>query len=152
MLTITIPQQNVSDICRPILASVPQWFGIEEANQHYLAFEDANLTFVAYEDDKAVGFLSIKQHFPMTAEIYVMAVNSDYHRQGIGKALITDASEYLRKNGTQFLQVKTLSPANTDENYAKTRAFYYCMGFVNLEEFPTLWGKENPALQLIKSL
>ena len=30
------------------------------------------------------------------------------------------------------------------------RAFYLACGFRPLEEFPTLWGPENPALQLVK--
>ena len=52
--------------------------------------------------------------------------------------------------GVEFLQVKTLSGKHPDEGYKKTRAFYLADGFRPLEEFPNLWGLENPALQLIK--
>ena len=52
----------------------------------------------------------------------------------------------------EFLQVKTLSPARPDEGYAKTRAFWLACGFRPLEELPTLWDADNPALQLIKTV
>ncbi len=144
--------QGLSSLCLPILNSVPEWFGIEEANQHYLDYLDNNPTFVAYRQNTATGFLALKQHFPQSAEIYVMIVHRDYHRQGIGRALIETAENYLKKRGAHFLQVKTLSEGHPDQNYAKTRAFYQGVGFVPLEEFPTLWGEHNPALQLIKFL
>ena len=54
--------------------------------------------------------------------------------------------------GTEFLQVKTLSAKHPDEGYEKTRAFYLAYGFRPLEEFPTLWSPESPALQLIKTV
>ena len=143
---------GLSAICRPILQSVPEWFGIEEANKHYLDYVDKHPTFIAYEQDRAIGFLALQQHFSQSAEIYVMVVHKDYHRKGIGRALVKTAEDYLRKQGTHFLQVKTLSDKHPDKNYAKTRAFYQGIGFVPLEEFPTLWGEHNPALQLIKFL
>ena len=30
------------------------------------------------------------------------------------------------------------------------RQFYSSLGFLPLEEFPELWGKENPCLMLVK--
>ena len=58
----------------------------------------------------------------------------------------------LDARGVEFLQVKTLSPAHPDEGYVKTRAFYFAYGFRPLEEFPTLWDPDNPALQMIKTV
>ena len=152
MISIQAPRTGVAELCAPILGSVPEWFGIEEANQHYLDYVDQNPTFVAMKEDVAVGFLAIEQHFSQSAEIYVMSVHRDYHRQGIGRMLVDAAQAHLRANGTQFLQVKTLSDHHPDAGYAKTRAFYLSIGFVPFEEFPTLWGEQNPALQLVKFL
>jgi ribosomal protein S18 acetylase RimI-like enzyme len=59
---------------------------------------------------------------------------------------------HLQAQGIEYLQVKTLSPAHPDKNYAKTRAFYHALGFRPLEEFPDLWGEQNPCLQMIKYL
>jgi hypothetical protein len=58
----------------------------------------------------------------------------------------------LGASDVEFLQVKTLSAARPDEGYAKTRAFWLSCGFRPLEEFPTLWDADNPALQLIKTV
>jgi hypothetical protein len=44
------------------------------------------------------------------------------------------------------LTVKTLSPSRPDPNYAGTRRFYEAVGFLPIEEFPTLWGANNPCL------
>lgn len=61
-------------------------------------------------------------------------------------------SRWLASAGVEFLQVKTLSAKHPDEGYEKTRAFYLAYGFRPLEEFPTLWSPESPALQLIKAI
>lgn len=151
-LTISEPQLGKGSICAPILRTLPQWFGIEEATQHYIDNVDEMPTFIAYHGEQAVGFVSIKRHYPRTAEVYVMGVLPTVHRQGTGRALIAACEAWLKREGVTFLQVKTLSPAHPDEGYKKTRAFYEGMGFVALEEFPTLWGERNPCLMLIKQV
>jgi len=138
--------------CEPILRALPAWFGIEEANQHYIAFVDRNPTFIAYDEGRAVGFVSIERSFAHSAEIYVMAVHPDHHRQGAGRLLLHATEAFLKEQGVRFLQVKTLSSKHPSPEYAQTRAFYLAQGFVPLEEFPELWGPHNPCLQLIKAL
>ena len=39
-----------------------------------------------------------------------------------------------------------------DRPYARTRSFYYKMGFVPLEVFPLFWDEDNPCLFLVKHL
>lgn len=146
------PKSGQSTICEPILRSVPTWFGIEAANQQYVKDIEANITFIAERDNQAVGFLTPVKHSEVSAEIHVMAVLPQYHRNGVGRELTNHAEAYLRDAGIQFLQVKTLSSSDPDEDYRKTRAFYFGMGFVVLQEFPDLWGSENPCVQLIKAL
>ena len=138
--------------CEPILRALPEWFGIAEANQHYLTEIDKLSTFIARIDEVPVGFLTIQQHFPEAAEIFVMGVQPKNHRQGIGVKLLRAAENYLRQEGSSYLQVKTLSPAHPDPGYAKTRQFYLAMGFVPLEEFPALWDESNPCLLLVKRI
>ena len=94
--------------------------------------------------------LTLVSHSPYAAEIYVMAVLPEFHRQGIGRALIAHAEHVLAADGVEFLQVKTRGPSRPDEGYDRTRAFYSNYGFRPLEEFPDLWDSENPALQMIK--
>ncbi|MFN8377028.1 MAG: GNAT family N-acetyltransferase [Anaerolineae bacterium] len=146
------PHLNKGSVCAPILRALPQWFGIEEATRHYIESIDTLPTFLATEDDAAIGFLSVQRHYPQSAEIYVMGVLPQAHRQGVGRALLAAAEGWLAGESVRFLQVKTLSPRHPDEGYKKTRAFYAGVGFVPLEEFPTLWGEHNPCLMLIKYL
>lgn len=151
-LRIDSPQLNKGSVCESILRALPQWFGIEEATRHYIESIETLPTFIAYEDEQAVGFVSIKQHYPHSAEVYVMGVLPQFHRQGVGRALIAASEVWLRQESVKFLQVKTLSASHPDEGYKKTRAFYQGVGFTPLEEFPALWGEYSPCLMLIKHL
>ncbi len=154
-MTIRLTDPEIgSDSTDPeiILRALPQWFGIEDAIQHYVESISQMPTICAYRDDQMVGFLSIKLHNPSSAEIYVMGVAPQYHRQGIGNALVLRSESYLKAQRIEFLQVKTLSATHPDPHYAKTRKFYLALGFRPLEEFPTLWGESNPCLLMIKTL
>jgi ribosomal protein S18 acetylase RimI-like enzyme len=151
-ITIEGPLHNQSSVCVPILRMLPDWFGIEAAIVNYEHEIEHLPTFLAKANGQVLGFLSLKQHNPFSAEIYVMAVRPDAHRGGIGCALVENAEFYARKLGVEFMQVKTLGPSNLDEHYAKTRAFYEAMGFRPLEEFKQIWDENNPCLVMIKRL
>jgi ribosomal protein S18 acetylase RimI-like enzyme len=146
------PIFDAASVCEPILRSLPEWFGIEEATAQYIKDTDTLPTLLASINGEVVGFLTLKQHSDFAAEIHVMGVRPEVHRTGIGHALVEKAEETLRRRGVEYLQVKTLSPAHPDKHYARTREFYQAMGFRPLEEFKELWGEENPCLQLVKSL
>lgn len=139
-------------LCEPILHSLPEWFGIEEATRQYICDIEELPTFLALADDDVIGFLTVRQHNECAAEIHVMGVHPEMHGNGVGRTLVTRVEEYLQHQGIEYLQVKTLSSTHPDENYASTRAFYFAMGFKPLEEFPTLWGDQSPCLQMIKRL
>lgn len=146
------PFLDQSAVCEPILRALPQWFGIEEATAEYVRDTDRLPTLLAALDGEVAGFLTLNQHSDYAAEIDVMAVLPEMHRRGVGRALLAEAEAYLHQRGVEYLQVKTLSPAHPDENYTRTRRFYQAMGFRPLEEFPELWGPENPCLQMVKCL
>ncbi len=146
------PLLGQSAVCGPILRALPAWFGIEEATQQYIRDIDALPTFLAWSGNRVVGFMSVKQHNPYAAELYVLGVYPNMHRQGVGSALLTAVEAFLRQAGVAYVQVKTLSASHPDPGYAKTRTFYQAMGFRPLEEFKTLWGEENPCVLMIKTL
>lgn len=139
-------------ICEEILRSLPAWFGIEKAIQHYAEAIVAMETYVARGDGGIGGFITLQRHFPEAAEIHVMAVREAYHRRGLGRSLVRHAEERLAADGVIFFQVKTLAPSHPDPNYAKTRRFYEAVGFTPLEANEAIWGPQNPCLMLIKSL
>jgi len=146
------PYFDKANICVPILRALPEWFGIETAILRYATEIDILPTFLAVEASHTIGFLSIKQHTPYSAEVYVMAVLPDAHHKGVGRSLMGHAHEWLKGQNIQYLQVKTLGPSDPDESYAKTRLFYEAVGFIPLEEFKQIWDEHNPCLIMVKKL
>lgn len=150
--TIEGPYFEKAYLCEPIIRSLPEWFGLEESILEYITEIDRQPTWLAYEQEQVVGFISIKQHTSYAAELYVIGLLPDTQRKGIGRELVSKSQEWLKENGVEYLQVKCLGPSDNDENYAKTREFYYAMGFRALEEFKQIWDENNPCLIMIKRL
>jgi GNAT superfamily N-acetyltransferase len=140
------------EIAASILEALPDWFGIPESTQNYINEGMDKPFFAAFEGDKAVGFLVMKENNQYTAEIYVMGILMDYHRKGIGRALVSEAIRWSAEQGYEYLMVKTLDGSHPDLYYARTRQFYLAMGFRPLECIPEIWGKENPCLILVQSI
>ena len=146
------PSLGMGKVCADIFSDLPDWFGIEEANKNYAEKAESLPTFIANDGEEAVGFMSLMLHSPQSAELYVLGVLRNYHRQGIGKKLLAASESYLRDQGIKYVQVKTLAAIADDPNYEKTRAFYEGQGYVTLEVFPELWDPHNPCLQMIKGI
>jgi GNAT superfamily N-acetyltransferase len=138
--------------CVPILRALPDWFGLEEAILDYERQIEKLPTFLARDGGQVVGFVTVKQHFPHSAELLVMGVLSELHGRGIGRQLVRRAEEYLHSLGVEYFQVKTLGPSHPDKGYADTRAFYEAIGFRPLEELTQIWDEANPCLILVKRL
>jgi len=137
---------------RQVLTALPGWFGIEQSVEEYVAVADRSPTVVVAVDGRDVGFLTVVLHGPHSAEVYVTGVLPECHRRGVGGEMLRYGERALAAQGIEYLQVKTLSPSRPDEGYARTRAFYLAQGFRVLEEFPDLWGPENPSLQMVKRI
>ena len=138
--------------CERVLRTLPRWFGIESALVQYAADAEQLPTFLAQIDGARVGFLTLRAHFPASWELHCLAVDASWRGHGIGGALHRHAERWLKEQGAQMLQVKTLSSRHPSPEYAITRDFYAHIGYLPLEEFPGLWGPTLPVLQLIKTL
>jgi GNAT superfamily N-acetyltransferase len=146
VLEVHDPEER-SRLCESVLRELPEWFGIEEATAAYIR-DVAELPTFAVGGD---AFLSVKLHTPRAAEVYVMGVRPERHREGLGTALVAAAEDYLRARGVEFFQVKTLGPSRPSDGYERTRLFYEARGFVALEEIHGLW-EGNPCLLMVKRL
>ena len=130
-------------ICRTVLESLPEWFGIPESREQYIA-ESANQHMAcAFEAGKPIGFLCLKQTGDATVELAVMGVMKRFHRQGIGRSLFETARQLAIESGFSFMQVKTVKMGLYSE-YDATNRFYIALGFREFELFPTLWDENNP--------
>ncbi len=150
---IIIPAANHKvTICRSILEALPEWFGIESARENYIREVKHLEIFACVAGNHPIGFIGLKTHNPLNIEIYVMGVLPAWHRQGIGKKLITRSIEHSKQQAIQFITVKTLSAQSDAVHYANTRLFYQSCGFAPFEEFPDLWGSDNPCLMMIRPI
>lgn len=130
-------------VTRHILEALPDWFGIPEAREAYIAESIHQLFFCAYDEERPVGFLYLKETGKDTVELYVMGVLMEFHRRGIGRALFHQAKKAAIEQGYSFLQVKTVQMGKYEE-YDRTNQFYLSLGFKEFEVFPTLWDEWNP--------
>lgn len=152
-LTTIVPfEPRFEAECAALIAALPDWFGIPEANAAFLRNLNRLPSWVALLQTEVVGALTLQQHFPSAFEVHFMAVHPGHHREGIGRALLNHAEAAARSQGGRWLHVKTLGPSDPDPFYARTRAFYSRLGFEPLFETSALWGQDNPALILIKPL
>lgn len=134
-----------------ILRALPQWFGIEEAIQNYVARAEELDCFLAVSEAGVVGVALVERHFPESAELALIAVDPQHRSRGVGAKLIDHIERALRVDGCRFLEVHTVGQSYEHDGYAETRAFYKAVGFARLHEFENVeW--DGPTLVYIKSL
>jgi ribosomal protein S18 acetylase RimI-like enzyme len=151
-LSISLASPSLApSLVEPILRSVPDWFGIEEATLAYIADSARKPTCIASNNAQSVGFLTVTHHNPHSAEVHCIAVHRDHHGSGVGTTLLRHVESLLRRDGVRFLQVKTLGPSKPSLQYARTLHFYLSRGFTPLEEVQGLWPG-IPCLILVKAL
>ena len=141
-----------TEITDKILHGLPDWFCSEAAIADYIK-TCANLPFWMVSDKgAAIGFLALKPHTPIHAELCVMGILPEYHRISIGRGLFNLFQNYCAENGYKYISVKTLDDSAGYEPYAKTRKFYEAMGFLPFEVHKNFWDADNPCLIMIKDL
>jgi GNAT superfamily N-acetyltransferase len=134
-----------------ILGSLPDWFGIEEANRNYVTLAGTLDSYIAVHDGSTIGVALIDRHFDESAELALIAVRAGCRAYGIGAQLVAAAEADLRADGCRYLEVHTVGPSFEHDGYADTRAFYGAIGFTPLHEFDGLeW--DGPTLVMIKAL
>jgi len=138
--------------CESILGSLPQWFGIDETNRAYIEVLGKFPTSVARLNDSVVGFVALEEHTSNSVELHILAVSPELHRTGIGKKLLEWSENYCRDRNVKLFHVKTRGPSTPDPDYEKTRQFYLAHGFETLFESLALWGPEDAALILVKTI
>lgn len=151
-LEISPAGKGVAGECAHILSTLPAWFGNKRYRSQFAENAEAYPTLTAQLGTAVVGFITVRRHYAHSFEILCMAVHAGHRRQGIGRALLQSAEAMARQEGGKIMQVKTISPSHPSRAYAQTRSFYANAGYVPLEEFPLLWSKGNPCLQMVKAL
>lgn len=138
-------------IARNVLEALHDWFEVDESREQYIAESADQIFLAAKQDGRYVGFLCLKQTGDATVELAVMGVLKEYHRCGLGRALVQEAERIAKDAGFSFIQVKTVR-MGVYEDYDRTNLFYLSCGFRELEVIESIWGAENPCQIYIKSL
>ena len=144
-------RQEKQRVARVSLEALPEWFGIPEARENYIRESADEIMLVSSEGGEPDGFLCLKETGRDTLELAVMGVLKEYHRQGVGTALVQAAKRIARERGYYFLQVKTVQMGRYPE-YDATNRFYLSLGFKEFEVFPTLWDEWNPCQIYVMSV
>ena len=139
-------------ICRRVLESLPEWFGIQSSIDDYCETVRSHMFWAVFNNAQAIAFLSLLEHNTHTSEIEVMGVLVEYHRQGIGKMLVDAAERYCAEHSNTFMLVKTLDFSSDYEPYARTREFYIAVGFLPLQMLKGYWDEDNPCLLMGKCI
>lgn len=145
------PRTIAASAAEAILRQLPQWFGIESALLAYANEAEDLPNFAATLNGEIIGFVSLREHNPVTLEITCIAIAPDWHRRGVGTRLCAAAEAWWSERGGRLVQVKTLGPTRSSVPYERTRLFYQARGFLPVEEFADLWPG-NPCLLLVKPL
>ena len=95
---ITEPVEK-QKIVRSVLDALPDWFAVPESREAYIRESRSRLLFAAYDEDRPVGFVCLKETGRDTAELSVMGVLKEFHRQGIGRELFLKAKESATEKG-----------------------------------------------------
>ncbi len=109
----------------------PDWLTDQAASvRHALEQHD---TWVSVTDGVVSGFVNVTfddEH--RSGEIYMIAVDPDFHRQGIASALTDHALDEMRGRGVDLAIVAT----GGDPGHAPARATYEKAGFTGV---PQVW-------------
>ena len=143
MITKIEDKEMKETICFEILDALPEWFEIVESRTLYAKTCRELTLWADMEGDLVKGFIAMKETSKYAVEIYVMGVKKKFQRLGIGRKLFEAFYAYAKKQGYEFIQVKTVREGMYSD-YDLTNAFYQKIGFRELECMEELWDEANP--------
>lgn len=135
-----------------ILAGLPEWFGVPENDRRYAEAARREPTWRALVADRAVGVMTLTRPTDAARDVHLLAVRREWHRCGVGKALIEAALDAAGREGARFLTVRTLGPSDPSAAYARTRAAHRAMGFAPLVELHGVWADGRPMMLLCRTV
>lgn len=127
-----ISPQGASSLCRTIMADLPEYFGLPECNESYAQGVLSRTNFSAQVGHNLVGLLSLDFPSSQNARIYWIGILKEYHKMGLGRALLKKAVTYAKEREVQTLTVETVDPKEANPAYLKTYHFYEACDFFPL--------------------
>ena len=115
-----------------------QYVSSAEQNMHNLAQDRENYgVYLAVAAGAAVGFLYVQYHaWNQLCQIQGLAVDPDFHRQGIASALVVRAEEFARSKRSRGIYV------DTPTKNTRGQKFYEAIGYQFGYEMPRYYEDE----------
>ncbi|WP_081737784.1 GNAT family N-acetyltransferase [Arthrobacter sp. H41] len=100
------------------------WITRQVADLSRVLDDEPGSVQVALEDGQVIGWEAVRLHLQdRMGEVYVLAVDPDYQRRGVGTALMNHAFENIRAAGMAMVET------GDDPGHAASRASYEAAGF-----------------------
>jgi ribosomal protein S18 acetylase RimI-like enzyme len=120
---VSIEQAMAPEVYRELY---PDWRASQQKAVADVCAEQAVRVWVAEEETVPVGFVAVKLHPENSiGEIYMIAVDPDFQRHGIGSALTNFALAWIKEAGMSVAMVET----GGDPGHAPARGAYEKLGF-----------------------
>ena len=121
-------QPGYQSSIRAILTKIgwaEQYVASAEQNMQNLSADKENYgVYLAVSGEQAVGFLYVQYYaWNQLCQIHGLAVDVDFHRQGIASKLVTRAEEFARSKNARGIYV------DTPTNNTRGRKFYEAIGY-----------------------
>ena len=98
----------------------------QTADLHAMLSDGETDVWVAKEGNELLGYVGLRRHRQDNmGEIYILAVDPDHQRRGLGAALMEHGCAQLRQAGLKMVMVET----GGDPGHAPSRATYENFGF-----------------------
>jgi hypothetical protein len=81
-ISIRLAPSGSGELCRSILAELPEWFGLPESNAAYERLAEAGPAWIARLVGQDIGLMVLKPHFADALEIELIIVQPARHRGG----------------------------------------------------------------------
>jgi GNAT superfamily N-acetyltransferase len=121
--------------CTRLAAELPKWFGRPEANAMYSHKITAHECYSVKSNGNLAGLIALDFRIAATCNVWWLAVSPQFHRQGVGRALIERALNEARGRRCSHMAVETVSSKAENLEYELTRRFYLALGFKPFVEF-----------------
>ena len=130
--TLTVTRERDPDvkerICRDVLESLPDWFGIPEAIDQFCREVRALRMWVAKSGAEIAGFATVQQHFPVAAELHLIAIRAEHHREGLGEHFAARDRSASEAQGDPHPHGEDALAQCRRPAYAQTHRFYATQG------------------------
>ncbi len=106
------------------------WETRQVADIKTMLLDDETHVWLALMDGQLCGYVGLRVHQEDSmGEVYILAVDPDFQKQGIGTALLNFGFEWMQQRGLAMAMVET----GGDGGHAPSRATYESVGF---ERYP----------------